>query len=104
MTVAFLDAERPTALTTAVLLGVADGLRASIPGNPTAPVLAHQLPLGCSESLTVLRGVEAVHPTGERCSVVSVAELVVLPGVNEFVPDGGTELPIRGVRRPSRSA
>ena len=40
----------------------------------------------------MLRCVEGVDPAVERSAVVSVAELVVLPGVDEFVPDDGTGL------------
>ncbi len=32
-------------------------------------------------------GVEAVRPGGERCAVIRLTELVVLPGMNEFLPD-----------------
>ncbi|WP_435157379.1 hypothetical protein [Haladaptatus sp. DFWS20] len=61
-------------------------------GNPTAAVLADEPPLWRSEPFAVLRGIEIVRPAGERPTVIRVVELVVLPGVNEFVPDGGTEL------------
>ena len=106
MAVALLDANCTAAPTTAVLLRVTDGLRPAIPGNPTAAVLAHEPPLGRSEAFTVLRGVEAVRPASEHCAVICVAELVVLLGVNEFVPNNGTELlpPVLFVGRPVMSS
>jgi hypothetical protein len=51
--VALLDANCTVALATAVLFGVTDGFRASIPGTPTAAVLADEPPLGCSEAFAV---------------------------------------------------
>jgi hypothetical protein len=52
----------------------------------------------------VLRGIKSVRPTGEHFAVIRVTELVVLPGVNEFVSDGRTELfpPVVFVGRPSQ--
>ena len=38
------------------------------------------------------RDVEIVRPAGERCLVIGVAKLVVLPGVNEFMPDSFAKL------------
>ena len=39
-----------------------------------------------------MRGVQGVSSVGERCFMIYVTELVVLPGVDEFVADGFTEL------------
>lgn len=48
------DTERPATLTTAILFGVADGLRAAILGNPPTAVFADEPPFGCSEAFAVL--------------------------------------------------
>ena len=56
------------------------------------------------ESFAVLGSIEIVRPAGERCLVIGVAELVVLPGVNEFVPDSRTKLlpPVVSVGCPAQ--
>ena len=69
-----------------------DGFRAAIARNPTAAVLAYQPPLWGGEAFAMSRDIEIVRPAGEHPPVIRVIELVVLPGVNEFVSDGGTEL------------
>lgn len=44
------------------------------------------------EAFAVLLNIEGVRPAGERSPVVCLTELVILPGVDEFVPDGFAEL------------
>ncbi len=104
LAVALFDANCTAALTTAVLFRVAHCFRASIAGNPTVTVLADEPPLWRGEAFAVLRSIKGVRPPGERRTVIRVAELVILPGVNEFVPDGGTELfpPVVFVSRPGQ--
>ena len=92
MAVALLNANCTTAPATAVLFGFTYCVRASIPSTPTTAILADESPLGRSEAFAVFRGIEAVCPLGKRCAVIRVAELVVLPGVDEFVAHGRTEL------------
>ena len=78
------------ALTTAVLLGVTDGLRASIRG--IRPPQSLQWPPLWRVKRSQCCEVSSGPSLGERSPVICLAELVVLPGVNEFVPDGRTEL------------
>jgi hypothetical protein len=68
------------------------GTRGTRVSNPISAILANDPPHGCSESPTVLLFVVGIDPAVECHSLIRVAELVVLPGVNEFMPNGGTEL------------
>ncbi|WP_175609779.1 hypothetical protein [Haladaptatus litoreus] len=68
MTIDLFDANCTAALTTAVLLRIVDGLRASIPRNSTTAVIANKPPLWRGEGFAVLRSIEGVGPAGDRLS------------------------------------
>ncbi len=86
------DAEVSAAVATLVVLGIAHCLRATILPDTLAAIHADQPPLRRGESLAVLVNVERLRPAGERLTVVRLAKLPVLLGMDEFVPHRLAEL------------
>jgi hypothetical protein len=87
-----LDAEQPTAVATAVQLGVFGDFRALEARKfSTAPIANHP-PVRRFEPLAMLGCVERIRPLVERSPVVRLSKLVVLPCVNQFLTHGRTEL------------